>query len=90
MLIRCYFAITVMVDTISSASSRSPFRFPLAIGTIHHVLLQHFDSYSDHAMFFLVQVWGGYMRISSQLLFVHYIYMCVCVCISFWLINLYL
>jgi hypothetical protein len=66
MLIRCCFAIIVMVDTISSASSRSSLKFPLAIGIVHHVLLQHLDSYSDHATLFSAQIWGGYMRISSQ------------------------
>ncbi len=59
MLIRCYFAITVMVDTIFYASSRSSFKFPLAVGIVHHVFLQHFDFYSDHATFFWAQVWGG-------------------------------
>ncbi len=66
MLIRCCFATTVMVDTISSALNRSSFKFPSAIGIVHHVFLQHLDSYSDHAMLFPAQVWGGYMRISSQ------------------------
>jgi len=59
MLIRCYFAIIVMVDTISSASSRSSFKFSPKIGTVHHVLLQHLDSYSDHATLFPAQVLGG-------------------------------
>jgi hypothetical protein len=59
MLIKCCFAITIMVDTISSASSRSSFKFPPTIGIIHHVLLQHLDSYLDHATLFSVQVWGG-------------------------------
>jgi hypothetical protein len=39
--------------------------------------LQHLDFSLDHAMLFLVQVWGGYMKISSQPHFVHCIYMCV-------------
>jgi len=56
MLIKCCFAITIMVDTIFSSSSRSSLKFSLAIGTVHHVLLQHLDSYSDHAMFFSAQV----------------------------------
>jgi hypothetical protein len=42
-----------MVDTIYFASSWSSFKFPPAFGTIHHVLLQHLDFYSDHAMLFL-------------------------------------
>jgi len=66
MLIRCCFVTIVMVDTISFASSRNSLKFPLAISIVHHVLLQHLDSYSDHAMLFPAQVWGGYMRISSQ------------------------
>jgi hypothetical protein len=78
MLIRCYFEITIMMDTISSASSRSSFKFPPTFGIIHHVLLQHLDFYSDHATLFLVQVLGGeYMRISFQPSLVHCIYMCV-------------
>jgi len=48
-----------MVDTIYSALNQSSIKFPLAFGTVHHVLLQHLDFYSDHAMFFLAQVWGG-------------------------------
>jgi hypothetical protein len=39
MLIRCYFAIIIMVDTIYSASSRSSFKFPSAFGIVHHNLL---------------------------------------------------
>ncbi len=89
MLIRCYFAITIMVDTISFASSRSSFKFSSVIGTIHHVLLQHLDSYSDHATFFSAQVWGGihenFIFASSCALYIY-----ICACISFWLINLYL
>jgi hypothetical protein len=53
MLIKCYFAISVMVDTIYYASSQSSYKFPPAFGTVHHVLLQHLDFYSDHATFFL-------------------------------------
>ncbi len=52
MLIRCCFVIIVMVDTISSDSSQSSLKFSLAIGTIHHVLLQHLVFYSDHATLF--------------------------------------
>jgi hypothetical protein len=59
MLIICYFAIIVMVDTIYFASSWSSLKFPLAFGTVHHVLLQHLDFYLDHATFFPAQVWGG-------------------------------
>jgi hypothetical protein len=66
MLIRCCFVTTVMVDTISSASSRSSLKFPSTIGIVHHVLLQHLNSYSDHAMLFSAQVLGEYMKISSH------------------------
>jgi hypothetical protein len=59
MLIRCCFAIIVMVDTIYSASSRSSLKFSLAFGTVHHVLVQHLDFYSDHATLFSAQVYGG-------------------------------
>jgi len=48
-----------MVDIISSASSRSSFKFLSTFGTVHHVLMQHFDFYSNHATFFSAQVWGG-------------------------------
>jgi hypothetical protein len=59
MLIRCYFVITVMLDTISSYSSRSSLKFLPTFGIIHHVLLQHLDFYSNYATFFSTQVWGG-------------------------------
>jgi hypothetical protein len=42
----------VMVDTIYSASSQSSFKFPLAFGIVHHVLLKHLDLYPDHATLF--------------------------------------
>ncbi len=77
MLIRCCFTIIIMVDTIYSVSSRSSLKFPSTFGTIHHVLLQHLDFYSDHATLFPTKVWGGYMIISFQPHFVHCIYMCV-------------
>jgi len=70
--------IIITVDTIYSASSQSSLKFPLAFGIVHHVLSQHLDFYLDHATFFSTQVLGGgYMRISSQLPFMHCIYMCV-------------
>jgi hypothetical protein len=88
MLIRCCFAITIMVDTIFFASSRSSLKFPPTFGNVHHVFLQYLDFYSNHAMLFPVQVLGGrYMRISFQPPFVHYTN--TCACISFWLISLY-
>jgi hypothetical protein len=87
MLIRCCFAISIMVDTISSTSSRSSLKFPPTIGTVHHVLLQHLASYSDHATLFLAQVLGGYMRISSQPPLVHYIYIYVCMCMHLILVD---
>ncbi len=34
-------------------------KFPLVISIICHVFLQHLDFYSDHAMFFPIQVWRG-------------------------------
>jgi len=66
-----------MVDTIYSASNRSSLKFSSTFGNVHRVLLQHLDFYSDHATFFQVQVWGRYMKISSQPPFVHCIYMCM-------------
>jgi hypothetical protein len=67
-----------MVDTISFASSRSSFKFPSTFSIVHHVLMQHFDFYSNHAMFFSAQVWGGvnenFILASSCAL---YIYVCV-------------
>jgi hypothetical protein len=48
-----------MVDTISSALSRSSLKFLLTFGIVHHVLLQHLEFYLDHATLFPVQVWGG-------------------------------
>jgi len=77
MLIRCYFVTTVMVDTISSASSRSSLKFSSAIGTVHHVLLQHLDSYSDHATLFPPQVWGGIHENFISTSVVHCVYTCV-------------
>jgi len=77
MLIRCYFVTTVMVDAISSASSRNSLKFPSAIGTVHHVLLQHLDSYSNHATLFPAQVWGGIHENFISASLVHCVYMCV-------------
>jgi len=59
MLMRCCFTIIIMVDTIYFASSWSSFKFLSAFGIVHHVLLQHLDFYSDHAMLFSAQVWAG-------------------------------
>jgi hypothetical protein len=72
-----------MVDTIFSASNQSSLKFLLAFGTVHHVFLQHLDSYSDHATLFPAQVWGGgmhenFISTSSCALYIY-----VCVCISF-------
>jgi hypothetical protein len=77
MLIKCYYAIIVMVDTISSASNRSSLKFPPTIGIVHHVFLQHLDSYSDHATLFPAQVWGGIHENFISASLVHCIYMCV-------------
>jgi len=79
MLIRCCFVTIVIVDTISSASSQSSFKFPPTIGTVHHVLLQHLDSYSDHAMIFLAWVWGEIHENFILASLVHCIYMCACI-----------
>jgi hypothetical protein len=79
MLIRCCFVTTIMVDTISSTSSRSSLKFPPTIGNVHHVLLRQFDSYSDHAMFFPAQVWGGIHENFISASLVHCIYMCACI-----------
>jgi hypothetical protein len=59
MLITCCFAMTIMVDTISSASSQNLLKFSLTFGIVHHVFLQHFDFYSNHATLFPAQIWGG-------------------------------
>jgi hypothetical protein len=59
MLIRCCFAIIIMVDTIYSTSNQSSFKFPPTFGTVHHVFLQHLDFYSNYATLFLAQVWVG-------------------------------
>jgi hypothetical protein len=56
MLIRCCFAIIVMVDTIYYASNRSTLKFMSTFSIVHHVFLQHLDFYSDHATLFLTQV----------------------------------
>jgi hypothetical protein len=48
-----------MVDTIYSTSSQNSLKIPPAFSIVHHVLLQHLECYSDHAMFFLAQVSGG-------------------------------
>jgi hypothetical protein len=88
MLIRCCFAIIAMMDTIFFASNQSSLKFLPAFGTIHHVLLQHFDFYSDHATLLPAQVWGGihenFISASSCI-----IYICVCVCASLfgWLVS---
>jgi hypothetical protein len=52
MLIKCYFAIIIMMDTIYSASSRSSLKFLLTFGIVHLLLLHHLDFYSDHATLF--------------------------------------
>jgi hypothetical protein len=89
MLIRCCFAIIAMVDTIFSASNQSSLKFLSAFGTVHHVLLQHLDFYSDHATLFPTQVWGGihenFILASSCAL-----YICVCVCVHLFLVEYFL
>jgi len=89
MLIRYCFVIIVMVDTIYFASSRSSLKFLPAFSTIHHVLLQHLDFYSDHATLFPTQVWGGGDTRKFHLnLLLCIVY--ICASISFWLISFYL
>jgi hypothetical protein len=48
-----------MVDIIYVVSSQNSLKFPSTFGTVHHILLQNLDFYSDHAMFFPTQVWGA-------------------------------
>jgi hypothetical protein len=90
MVIKCYFAIIVTMDTIYYASSRNSLKFPSTFGIVHHVLLQHLDFYLNHAMFFLAQVFGGggdtwEFHLSLLLCIVY-----ICACISFWVISFYL
>jgi hypothetical protein len=67
--------IIVMVDTIYFASSQSSLKFLPAFGTVHHVLMQHFDFYLDHATFFPAQVLGGihenFISASSYALYIY-------------------
>jgi hypothetical protein len=87
MLIKCCFAIIVMVDTIFSASNQSSLKFLPAFGTIHHVLLQHLDFYSDHATLdFYSDMGGDTWEFHLNLLLC---IMCVCVCASLfgWLVS---
>jgi len=86
MLIRCYFAIIVMVDTIYFASSWSSLKFSPTFGIVHHVLLHHLDFYSDHVTLFPAQVWGG-IHENFILAYSCVLYIYVCVCIFFCLIN---
>jgi hypothetical protein len=71
MLIRCCFAIIVMVYIIFFASSWSSLKFPPAVGTVHHVLLQHLDYIQTMPCFSWLRSRGGYMKISSQIPVVH-------------------
>ncbi len=73
----CCFAIIVVVDTIYSASSWSSLKF---------TGVWYYSSCSLAAPWFLLRpchafsgssLGGGYMKISSQPVLVHYIYMCV-------------
>ncbi len=78
MLIKRSFVIIIMVDTIYSTSSQSSFKFPPTFGIVHHVLLQHLDFYSNHAMFFSTQVLGGiHENFISTSFCALYIYVCV-------------
>ncbi len=77
MLIKCFFVIIVIMDTIYSTSSQSSLKFPPTFGIVHHVLLQHLDFYLTMPRFSRLKFGGGYMRISSQPPLVHCIYMCM-------------
>ncbi len=97
MLIRCCFVIIVMVDTLYFASSQNPLNFSPAFGIVHHVLLQHLDFYSNHAIIFPAQIVGGdTWQFHLSLIFcILYIYVCVCMCVCvfaffFLLISFYL
>jgi hypothetical protein len=79
-----------MVNVIYSASSWSSLKFMLAFANVHHVLLQHFDFLLRPCHAFPGSGLGGYMKILFQPSLVHYIYIYMCVCIFFWLINFYL
>jgi hypothetical protein len=79
MLIRCCFAIIVMVNTIYFASSWNSLKFPPTFGTVHHVFLLHLDFYSDHATLFLAQVWGW---IHDNFISASFCAMYICVCAS--------
>ncbi len=75
MLIKCYFVIIAMVDTISFISSQSSLKFQSAFGIVHLVLLQHLKFYLDHAMLFTAQIWGGiHENFISVSFFALYIY----------------
>ncbi len=86
MLIRCCFAIIIIMDTIYSASSQSSFKFPLAFGIVHHVFLQHLDFYLTMPCFSQLKFWGVYMRISSWPPLVH----CIHMCMHFFLVDQFL
>ncbi len=78
MLIRCCFAIVIMVDTIYSTSSRSSLKFPPTFCIVHHVLLQHLISTQTMPHFYQLRSRGGihenFISTSSYAL---YIYMCM-------------
>jgi hypothetical protein len=87
MLIKCWFAIIVMVDTIYSASSRSSLKFPLAVSIVHHVPYNTLISTQTMPHFSQLRSQGGTWEFHLSLLLC-IIYICVCIC--FWLISLYL
>jgi hypothetical protein len=78
MLIKCCFVIIVMVDTIYFASSRNSLKFPPHL--VLFIMFSYSTLMSTQTMprFSRFRSNGGYMRISSRLPLVHYIYMCVC------------
>jgi hypothetical protein len=93
MLIRCYFAIIIMVATIYFSSSRSSLKFPPTFGIVHHVLLNTLISIQTMPHFFWLGFWGDTWEFHFNLLLYIiyiYIYIYICACIYFWLISFYL
>jgi hypothetical protein len=89
MLIRCYFAIIIMVATIYFSSSRSSLKFPPTFGIVHHVLLNTLISIQTMPHFFWLGFWGDTWEFHFNLL-LYIIYIYICACIYFWLISFYL
>jgi hypothetical protein len=88
MLIRCCFAIIVMVDTISSTSSRNSLKFPSAFGTFIMFSCNTLIFTQTMPRFSWLKSWGGDTWEFHVSLFLCIVY--ICACISFWLISFYL